>query len=99
MGDLLAQRGWRGQPCLHFDFGANLRELVGQDRPDEYVTRTDLEFLRGVLQSGALLEDEYFPLAARILKRFMARSRDHALLVLNGLPRHFGAGPRDGRHR
>jgi adenylate kinase family enzyme len=90
LGNLLAQRGWRGQPCLHFDFGANLRELVGQDRPDEYVTHADLEFLRGVLQSGALLEDEHFPLAARILQRFMARSGDHAWLVLNGLPRHFG---------
>jgi adenylate kinase len=42
------------------------------------------------LQSGALLEDEHFPLAARILRRFMSRSGDHAWLVLNGLPRHLG---------
>jgi adenylate kinase family enzyme len=90
LGNLLALRGWRGQPCLHFDFGANLRELVAHNRPDEYVSGGDLEFLRQVLQSGALLEDEHFPLAARILQRFMARSGGHAWLALNGLPRHLG---------
>ena len=90
LGNVLAVRGWRGLPCLHFDFGANLRELVARNHPDEHISREDLEFLRQVLQSGALLEDEHFPLAAKILKRFMARSGDHAWLVLNGLPRHLG---------
>ena len=90
LGDGLALRGWRGQPCLHFDFGANLRELVARNQPDEPISRADLEFLRQVLQSGALLEDEHFLLAGRILKRFMARSGNHAWLVLNGLPRHLG---------
>jgi len=86
LGNVLAFRGWRGQPCLHFDFGANLRELVARNQPDEHISHADLEFLRQVLQSGALLEDEHFPLAARILRRFMSGSGDHAWLVLNGLP-------------
>ena len=90
LGNVLALRGWRGQPCLHFDFGANLRELVARNQPDEHVRRADLEFLRQILQSGALLEDEHFPLAARILQRFMSRSGGHERLVLNGLPRHLG---------
>jgi adenylate kinase family enzyme len=90
LGNLLVQLGWLGQPCLHFDFGANLRDLVGQNQPDEHITRADLDFLRGVLQSGALPEDEHVPLAARILRRFMSRSSDHAWLALNGLPRHLG---------
>ena len=90
LGNVLALRGWRGQPCPHFDFGANLRELVARNQPDEHISRADLEFLRRVLQCGALLEDEYFPLAARILRRFLSRSGDHAWLVLNGLPRHLG---------
>jgi hypothetical protein len=38
--------GSRGRPCLHFDFGANLRELVARNQPDEHISRTDLEFLR-----------------------------------------------------
>jgi adenylate kinase family enzyme len=90
LGNVLALRGWRERPCLHFDFGANLRELVARSQSDEHISRADLEFLRQVLQFGALLEDEHFPLAARILQRFMARSRDYAWLVLNGLPRHLG---------
>ncbi len=90
LGNALALRGWRGQPCLHFDFGANLRELVARNQPDEHVSLAELEFLRQVLQTGTLLEDAHFPLAARILQRFMARSSDHAWLVLNGLPRHLG---------
>jgi adenylate kinase family enzyme len=90
LGNVLAFRGWRGQPCLHFDFGANLRELVARNQPDEHISHADLEFLRQVLQSGALLEDAHFPLAARILRRFMSGSGDHAWLVLNGLPRHLG---------
>ncbi|MGO9115444.1 MAG: nucleoside monophosphate kinase [Thermoguttaceae bacterium] len=90
LGNVLALCGWRGQPCLHFDFGANLRELVARSQPDEHISRADLEFLRQVLHSGALLGDEHFPLATKKLQRFMARSGDHAWLALNGLPRHLG---------
>ncbi len=32
LGNVLAVRGWRGLPCLHFDFGANLRELVARNQ-------------------------------------------------------------------
>jgi adenylate kinase len=90
LGDLLVRRGWRGQACLHFDFGANMRELVAQNQADEFVTRADLDFLRSVLKSGTLLEDEQSPLAARVLQQFMACGGNHAWLVLNGLPRHVG---------
>jgi len=91
LGDLIALDGWQGRSCLHFDFGAHLRELVGRNQPDEQLSREDLSFLREVLQSGALLEDAQFPLAARVLRRFIARGGErHAWLVLNGLPRHLG---------
>ena len=91
LGDLLARHGWRGQPCTHFDFGAQLRDLVGHNQPDEEISSADLEFLRNVLQSGAMLEDEHFALAARVLRRFKARGGDcRTWLVLNGLPRHLG---------
>jgi len=44
LGNVLALRGWRGQPCLQFDFGANLRELAARNQPDEHISRADLEY-------------------------------------------------------
>jgi adenylate kinase family enzyme len=92
LGRTLEQRGLWGRPCVHFDFGANLREIVAQDQPDDWIGPDDIAFLRRVLQSGALLEDEQFPLAARILKRFLRRRAvgGDPWIVLNGLPRHVG---------
>ena len=92
LGDRIAERGLWRTACVHFDFGANLRFLVEQDRPDELVGPDDLRFLRGVLRSGALLENEHFPLAARIFASFLARSgaEQRTLVVMNGLPRHVG---------
>ena len=53
-------------------------------------TAEEIRFLRRVLEEGALLEAEHFPLAARILDAFIARKDVRAadLLALNGLPRH-----------
>lgn len=92
LGQLIEQRGLWGHACRHFDFGANLREIVTRNQPDDQIGPQDIEFLRRVLESGALLEDEHFPLAARILRRFVAlRAEDPELwIVLNGLPRHLG---------
>ena len=77
---------------MHFDFGANLRQAVDGNRPGAVIGRKEIEFLKGVLASGALLEDEHFPLAARVLEAFLAdrRSDCRTRIVLNGLPRHVG---------
>jgi len=92
LGEIIEQRGLRRTRCLHFDFGANLRDIVGRDRPDELIGRQDIDFLKNVLQSGALLEDEHFHIARRVLRSFMAtRGADGGTcIVLNGLPRHLG---------
>jgi len=92
LGQLIEQRGLWQARCLHFDFGDNLRDVVRRNQPDESVGPADIEFLRGVLQSGALLEDEHFPIARRILHSFMDRHEvdGQTLIVLNGLPRHVG---------
>jgi adenylate kinase family enzyme len=92
LGNLLQARGLAGRRCLHFDFGASLRQLVERDRPDALVSREDLDFLKQVLQTGALLEDERFSLAERVLRTFLAENRadQQTLVVLNGLPRHVG---------
>jgi adenylate kinase family enzyme len=56
----------------------------------------EIEFLRGVLESGVLLEDEHFYLAERILRGFLdTRTTDAKTWVaLNGLPRHLGQADR-----
>lgn len=98
LGDLLEHRGWQGRKCLHFDFGANLRRIVDADTPGHGITDEDIDFLCRVLDSGALLENEHFPLAHRVLNAFLASRQDApagqgrrpALIVLNGLPRHVG---------
>jgi adenylate kinase len=102
LGDLLERSGLWGRRCAHFDFGANLRAaagLGGRDTPvagdgkgTEAFSPAELETIRRSLATGALLENADFPVAAKILERFIARNgvsgRD--LIVLNGLPRHAG---------
>jgi adenylate kinase family enzyme len=92
LGQLLEQRGLPGRRCLHFDFGATLREAVERDAPDAILGRADLDFLRAVLESGTLLEDRHFPIAERLLRSFLARrgAGGQTVIVLNGLPRHVG---------
>jgi adenylate kinase family enzyme len=92
LGAMLEQRGLWGADCLHFDFGATLREIVRRNQPDRWISAEGVDFLRDVLQSGALLEDEHFPLARRILERFLSQRapKPQTRIVLNGLPRHTG---------
>lgn len=102
LGHLIEERGLWGARFVHFDFGAAMRRLVERDLPDELVTRADLDFLREVLESGALLEDEQFPLAARVLRSFLAGrggmgTGSLPAVLLNGLPRHAGQAEAVGR--
>jgi len=106
LGEMIETRGLWGMPCLHFDFGANLRAVAYDEtegrcpHPDVrleeagrgHFTPEEIAFLRDVLESGALLEDEHYPLAERILQRFLdARgASEGTCVVLNGLPRHVG---------
>ncbi|MHB1036211.1 MAG: adenylate kinase family protein [Pirellulales bacterium] len=92
LGQSLQERGLWGHACRHFDFGANLREIVARNQPDESISAEDIAILDRVVREGLLLEGEHFPLAARIVRRFMARrAPDPATwIVLNGLPRHLG---------
>jgi len=52
----------------------------------------EIAFFEDVLQRGALLEDEHFHLAARLLHAFLdqRRANQQTWVVLNGLPRHVG---------
>ena len=91
LGELLERRGLWGRPCRHFDFGRHLRRIVTADESPDYLTQADLDFLRTVLHTAALLEDEHFHVADRILRAFIADGANaDDLIILNGLPRHVG---------
>jgi adenylate kinase family enzyme len=88
LGNHLAGHGWNGRRCDHFDFGDRLRE-VARGRVRGFAS-DEVAFVGDVLQTGALLENETFHLAERILRAFLdaCRMRPGDLLVMNGLPRH-----------
>lgn len=92
LGERIEARGLWGERCIHFDFGDALREVVARNQPDEIVGPEDIAFLREVLRTGALLEEDRLPLALGILRSFLHRRRAGAetVVVLNGLPRHVG---------
>lgn len=91
LGDFLEQEGLWGHRCLHFDFGAGLRAAGARDKGDPLEPQ-EREVVQDSLRTGALLEDEHFPIALRILDDFLERRGAAAgdLVVLNGLPRHPG---------
>ncbi len=101
LGMMLEERGFHGRRCVHFDFGSALRAAASGSRPP-FLDERSFRVIQDVLATGAFLEDAYFPIACRILERFIAErsvSPDD-LLVLNGLPRHRGqASNLEGRIR
>ena len=92
LGDYLEKRGLWGRRCFHFDFGANLRRAAGEEAGSSALTEGELKIVHESLATGALLENENFPIAEKILRRFAeARGAGEGdLLALNGLPRHVG---------
>ncbi len=91
LGELLEREGLWGRRCRHFDFGEQMRSIVAAAHPPGHLSDDDVQFLREVLTTGALLEDEHFLIAERILRAFVGEPPGReALVVLNGLPRHVG---------
>jgi len=91
LGELLEARGLWGRPCAHFDFGRELRHIAG-GRAAERFSDSEVGFIRGVLESGTLLEDRHFHLAERIIHGYLEDRRldQRCIVALNGLPRHVG---------
>jgi adenylate kinase family enzyme len=91
LGGYIEANGLDGRPCMHFDFGAELRAAAAaKDFPG--LSPEDASFIRECLRSGALLEKDTFHIARAILAAFLERRGfcEKHLLVLNGLPRHAG---------
>jgi len=89
LGGLLERSGVSGRRCLHFDFGAELRRI--EARPEEAAEMSAAErgVVGDVLRRGALLEERHFPIARKILRRFLREKAASGsdLLILNGWPR------------
>ncbi len=92
LGEALEKHGFDGLRCVHLDFGANLREVAALKRRPLGFTAQDRNVIRDSLRTGALLENENFPIAEKVMERFRrkCRMKKDDLLVLNGLPRHEG---------
>jgi len=90
LGKLLEQEGLWGRKCRHFDFGQQLRRIIGLQEGPGYLTPEDMGLLRSLLRAGALLENEHFQIAEKILRAFIGECGVgcEGLIVLNGLPRH-----------
>jgi len=93
LGAAAALSGLWGRRAFHFDFGENLRRAAAGRGPDRFrLGRAGRTVIRRSLATGALLEDEHFPIAGRIFEGFLRVScvRPGDLIILNGLPRHAG---------
>jgi len=72
LGEMLQARGLGdGRRCVHFDFGDRLRRIAAGQLGVDELTGADLEFIGDVLDHGALLEDEHFHVAEKILRAFI----------------------------
>ncbi len=90
LGEMFERCGLGGRRCFHFDFGSQLRNVVAAEQPPVFLSAEEAAFLCDILRSGALLENEQFTIARKILEAFIAERGITAddLLILNGLPRH-----------
>jgi len=91
LGDVIAERGWAGRRCRHFDFGAELRAAAASS-PQSCLDSDEREFIVKVLRKGLLLENSHFAIALKIFKNFLKKQAVGAedMVLLNGLPRHEG---------
>jgi adenylate kinase len=89
-GELLELEGVAGRKCFHFDFGSRLRRYASN--PTGILSGVELAVIDNSLRTGALLTDEQFPIAEKLLGGYIDETgaAGSDLIVLNGLPRHAG---------
>ncbi|HHH75789.1 MAG TPA: hypothetical protein ENL03_02035 [Phycisphaerae bacterium] len=90
LGEMLQSRGFQDTSCAHFDFGLNLRQIAASEKVLESLSDSDVDFIRSVLETSALLEDDTFYIAGAILRDFISSIDTGSIIILNGLPRHLG---------
>jgi adenylate kinase family enzyme len=90
LGDHLEQHGLWGRTCVHVDFGRELRRAAAGD--GSVLGADQVEYVRWLLQTGELLDDEHFCVGECILQEAVRsrNGRPDDYVVLNGLPRRVG---------
>jgi adenylate kinase family enzyme len=90
LGDYLTEKNLNNIKFAHFDFGEHLRNAALKTEING-LTSKDIEYIKKVLSSGALLENENFYIAGTLLDNFIEKNaRSGEVIILNGLPRHTG---------
>ena len=91
-GNYCEQKGLYGVKCFHFDFGENLRRIDGMYPLPTFFNNQERQVIRESLITGALLDNENFPIARKVFAGFVNDKEMDAdsIVVLNGLPRHEG---------
>ena len=89
LGQALQDKGLGPRTCHHLDFGQLLRRAAAGAGPHT-LDDGDLACIRDVLDRGALLENEHFHVAAKLVDALLGQRevRPDDIVVLNGLPRH-----------
>lgn len=92
LGEAMEHCGIRGCRAVHFDFGVHLRAAVAHPEKYPLLAPGDVTILDNKLRTNALLEDDEFYIAEKILTSFIAHNHlcRGEFLILNGLPRHVG---------
>ena len=90
LGDRLQETGLDGRRHAHFDFGVQLRAAASGGAAAQHLTRPEIAIVTTCLRTGALLENETFGIAQKLLVGFAASAilNTGDRLILNGLPRH-----------
>lgn len=92
LGSYLQKKGIWDKRCFHFDFGSELRNISDANVIPLQFTKYDVDYIAKVLKEGALLENETFYIAEKILNSFIKKNSisPDDIILLNGLPRHIG---------
>ena len=92
LGSYLEKKGIWDKRCFHFDFGCELRSISDANVLSSQFTKDDVDCIAKVLKEGALLENETFYFAEKILNSFIKKNSisPDDIILLNGLPRHTG---------
>ena len=92
LGSYIEKKGIWNKRCFHFDFGKELRTISEANVIPSQFIKGDVDYIEKVLKEGALLENETFYIAEKILNSFIKRNSISSddVILLNGLPRHTG---------
>ena len=91
-GQQLETQALWGKRWHHFDFGQKLREAVAK-KGDSFFSNEELSVIENSLNTNSLLESKDFPIAEKILKKFMTEkcfNLSTDVVILNGFPRNIG---------